>query len=367
MKLSLRLPEKELPGVIHGYSLADSTFLHLLDTIYQIPERVFLHPWISQIRIDRPIFIIGPYRSGTTILQEIITSHPAVGYFWYLTNAFGRSPVLSYLTKRFFCKISLLDDTPISPVHNPGIPAKILSPFECESIWISTCHSLWDESCQDMGLSADFSNPAFEHRLRRLIRAHLFASHTSRFLNKNPVNSLRIPYLHKLFPDAIFINIIRNPFDTIISHYRTAARVEKAFNRDAQTRRIFRQQLYIDMLSHRIRTREWPETQTLNREHPLLGIASQWVAMQQAILNAASDPEISLLDIRYEDLAHYPEQILRHVWNFVELNDEHAERITTEYTACLRPRPSKKLTDEEQKYLPRIQEIIAPAAKQLGY
>ena len=74
-----------------------------------------------------------------------------------------------------------------------------------------------------------------------------------------------------------------------------------------------------------------------------------------------------MLDIRYEELTHYPKQTLRRVWNFVELNDKHSESITTEYAACLNPCPSKKLTDEEQKYLPRIQEITAPTAKHLGY
>jgi hypothetical protein len=367
-KRPLRLPEKELPGVIHGYTLADNAFLRLLGPFYQAAERALLRPWIERIRIDRPVFIVGPYRSGTTILGEIIASHPAVGFFWYLTNVFNRAPVLSYHTTRLFHKVGLLDRDPIAPVHNPAIPAQSLSPFECETVWLPTGRSLWDQTCPDMTLGAGFSDPAFERRLIRLIRGHLFASQTSRFLNKNPVNSLRVAYLHKLFPDARFINIVRDPLETVISHYRTAARVENTFDRDEHTRRIFRQRLYIDMLSRRIRTSGRPDTQTLDREHPLLGIAGQWVAMQQAVLNAtAGDPDIRLLDLRYEDLVHQPERTLKRVWDFTELDDPPAAEVSALYVPRIAPRPPANLTPRERELLPRIREIVAPTAARLGY
>ena len=240
------------------------------------------------------------------------------------------------------------------------MPAQILSPFECESIWLLSGCSLWDASCRDMVLKAEFSHPPFERYLYRMIQSHLFVSRTSRFLNKNPINSLRIAYLNKLFPDARFINIVRDPFETVISHYRTAARVEKTFSKDESTRHIFRRHLYIDMLSRRIRTRDQPDTQILNDEHPLLGIASQWVSMQQAISDAvAADPGISLLSIRYEDLVRQPERTLAQVWTFVKLDDDRAVEITARYANKLTPRRSVELTSEEQKYLSRIHEIIS--------
>ena len=366
MKHSLRLPEKELTGVIHGYSLANCPFLRLLGRFYQVPERLVLAPRINHIPIDRPVFIIGPYRSGTTILQEILATHPQVGYFWYLTNVFGQSTVLSYRTTQFFCRIGLIDGKPISPVHNPSIPAHILSPFECESIWRPTRRSLWDD--QEMFLDAGFSNPRFERRLKRQIRSHLYTNKASRFLNKNPVNSLRVAYLHKLFPDARFINIARNPLQTVISHYRTAARVEKAFNQDPHTRRIFRKQLNIDMLSHRIRTAARPDIEELNQQHPLLGIAAQWAAMQQAVISAAAaNPQITLLDIRYEALVNSPTETLALVWSFIDLDDMQAQKITAGYSKLLSIRPPAVLTDEEKQYLPQIKAITAPTAALLGY
>ena len=33
------------------------------------------------MQVDRPIFIMGPHRSGTTLLYNILAAHPDVGYF----------------------------------------------------------------------------------------------------------------------------------------------------------------------------------------------------------------------------------------------------------------------------------------------
>ena len=40
---------------------------------------------------------------------------------------------------------------------------------------------------------------------------HLISQHKTRFVNKNPWNTLRIGYLAKLYPDAKFVYIIRHP------------------------------------------------------------------------------------------------------------------------------------------------------------
>ena len=40
-----------------------------------------------------------------------------------------------------------------------------------------------------------------------------------RFVNKHPENSLRIRFLRKIFPDAIFIHMIRDGWPTVASNY----------------------------------------------------------------------------------------------------------------------------------------------------
>lgn len=370
LKKMLRLREKTLEGINHGYSLASSPIMHFSNLAFGILEPVFLWPWYRRIPIDRPIFIIGPYRSGTTILEEIIAAHPKVGFLSWLTNMYYQAPLTGALTIRFLWALGILDREPIHPAHNPRLLITVLSPYECEWVWSQYMDNLWDDRTTDLTADAEFSDPRFERYITSMIRRHLFAHRATRFLNKNPVNCLRMSYLHKLFPDARFINIVRDPIETILSHYRTAVRLENLFYLEPTTKLIYEKYLHFDVLSRRIKTCDYAHTIALNQEHPLLGIAHQWAEMQLAILKATqsdSDLASQLFDFRYEELVSQPETILGRLWDFIELSDEHAQQITQDYVSRLTPPVPKEPSDEEWKYLPRIQEIVAPVANRLGY
>jgi hypothetical protein len=83
----------------------------------------------------------------------------------------------------------------------------------------------------------------------------------------------------------------------------------------------------------------------------------------------SSNPNLGaqLLQIRYEELVSQQESTLGKLWNFIELADSDAERITQKYKTRLSAAPEKEPSAEEQKYLPRIREIVAPMATRLGY
>ncbi len=366
----LRLQEKPLEGVQHGYSLSDSPSIRISNQVFGDLERAVLSPWYRKIAIDRPIFIVGHYRSGTTVLGEIVTTHPKVGYFSYVTNIYYRAPVLGYLITRLLWAFGVLDSEPIPTLQNPRLLETTLSPSECEWVWSQSKSNLWDPQVTDLTAGPDFSDPAFERYIESMIRRHLLIRHATRFENKNPVNGLRMGYLRKLFPDARFVFIVRHPVDTVLSHYRTGKHIEGVFYPSPRTRSIFEDSLHIDLLSKRIKTCGYDRTMALNQEHRLLGIAHQWAEMQQAILEAAQTcPGLAeqLLQIRYEELVSEPESTLGKVWAFVGLADADAESITAMYKPRLSAPPEKEPTAEEQEYLPRIREIVAPVARQFGY
>jgi len=366
-----RLREKQLEGVPHGYSLASGWSARLTDAILQLPERVLLWPWYGRIPIDRPIFVVGPFRSGTTILEKIISDHPSVGYFCYLSNIFYRAPIAGYLFTNLLGSLGVLENETIRPIHNPRVPTTRESPYECEWIWSQSAKSQWDENCLDLTAGADFSDPSFERYLFSLIRRHLWMQRATRFLNKNPVNCLRLAYLRKLFGDARFVFIARNPIDTIMSHYRTSLRIEEAFYAEPETKLILQKRLRMDLLSMRIKTPScYSETLVLDRVHPLLGIANQWKDLQLAVANSLKhEPGLAdqVFQIRYEALIAQPTTILEELWDFLGLDGAQADRITRAYAGSLTAPSEADLGAEERKYLPRIREIVAPAASLFGY
>lgn len=369
MKL-LRLREKPLEGITHGYSLAASWSTRLTDRLLHFPERALLSPWYRRIRIDRPIFIIGPFRSGTTILEKIISEHPGVGYFRYASNIFPKAPVSGHLFLTLLWTLGVLDRDHVALVHNPRFLSSALSPYECEWIWSQSAKNLWDERCADLTAGADFSDPAFERYLFSVIRRHMMLQRGSRFLNKNPVNCVRLRYLKRLFPDARFVTIVRDPIDTIVSHYRNMLRIQQVFYGDPATERILKDQLHMDLLSMRIKTRNYAQHLALEREHPLLGIANQWKDLQQEVLDSVADtPGLAeqVFPLRYEELVSKPTLILGELWDFLGLVDEHADRVTAAYAGRLTAPPKSRLSAEESRYLPRIREIVAPVAARMGY
>merc|ERR1719245_1192806 len=100
--------------------------------------------------------------------------------------------------------------------------------MECESIWLQcnnhysiNRHYQWD-TLDDIKLNPDnttncdlldksFEDKRFEKYLKTSIKMLLLHRKCSRFIWKNPINGFRIGFIKKMFPDAKFVFISRNP------------------------------------------------------------------------------------------------------------------------------------------------------------
>jgi tetratricopeptide (TPR) repeat protein len=125
--------------------------------------------WIERMCKDsapagRPVFIVGMPRSGTTLAEQILASHPAV---------FGAGEL----------------------------------PF-----WgITLANSLADSRTED-------AHPAsLAHDYRRLLENR--STEALRVIDKMPTNFLALGLIHAALPDARIIHLRRNPIDTCLSIY----------------------------------------------------------------------------------------------------------------------------------------------------
>jgi hypothetical protein len=134
--------------------------------------------------VDRPIFIVAPPRGGTSILYRCIASHPEVGYFNRANRKFMHFPRFAY----FVTRIGLYEDNP------------------------RESHLIWDRFVKgddDVRLATD-ATVEMRQWYHSFISRVLCARGARRFVNKLPPNTLRLPWLNALFPDCIFVQIIRD-------------------------------------------------------------------------------------------------------------------------------------------------------------
>lgn len=134
--------------------------------------------YIKIFPLKRPIFVIGLNRSGTSFLTKILAR----------TNA-------------------LLNWTEANEMWDPaGYPWE--SNLVARPYWPLDPQGYTDKLLKDNGEDYYRSIPGI---CSMYTHAYGMRGVTQRFLNKCPMNTLRIDVLKKLFPDACFLGIIRDP------------------------------------------------------------------------------------------------------------------------------------------------------------
>lgn len=124
------------------------------------------------VSVDRPMFILGTGRSGTTVLGTILSMHREVG-------------------------------------------------------WLNEPKLLWHIACPHEDLNGNYTNQPARYRLtaddageftrkaiHNLYSNYLSTTRNSRVLDKYPELIFRVPFIKRIFPDARFLLLVRNGYDT---------------------------------------------------------------------------------------------------------------------------------------------------------
>lgn len=146
---------------------------------------------------DRPIFIVSPHRSGTTLLYGILGSHEALGFYNRANRRLPNHPRLA----RWMTKLGLADD-----------------PMEAQKIW----DRFWDggDDVMDESHATPEVTEWFQSSVDEVVRLR----GATRFVAKYPRLSLRMRWIDAIFPSAIFVHI-RRDWRAVVNS--TVARIEK--------------------------------------------------------------------------------------------------------------------------------------------
>lgn len=146
--------------------------------------------------IERPVFIVGSGRSGTTIFFKTLAKHKQVGYFSNYDDSFPR--LFRYGITPFL-ESNNLTLSIIGKVKQVQPSMEIMGIMQYCGI-----------RKKGIPLSDEDVKQSEARCLKQMIYKCLEYRKVSRFIAKNTNNGMRIEYLDKIFPNSIFIHVLRD-------------------------------------------------------------------------------------------------------------------------------------------------------------
>jgi hypothetical protein len=191
-------------------------------------ENIKFNKKIDETKIDKhPIFILGHWRTGTTYLHNVISQDKQFGYpstyhtvtptLFLSFEKFIKPIVISSLPeKRPQDDVDLGADLPNEEEYALGA----LSPYSFYNGWCFPKNMGYYNNFVDLeNISKNRIND-FKKIYFNYLKKLTYFYNGKQLILKNPSNTSRIKFLLELFPDAKFINIIRNPYHVFLSMKR---------------------------------------------------------------------------------------------------------------------------------------------------
>lgn len=335
-------------------------------------ESSVLRDEIGKIGIERPIYIAGVPRAGSTILTEMLSRHPDVTSHRYSDFPNVYTPYWrNWLAQRSGRQQAEM----VERAHRDRIMVSNESPEAVEEvIWMQFFGHLHDPT-RDQVLTGNTSNPGFEGFYRDHIRKLLLARNRSRYLAKGNYNTTRIRYIRKLFPDARFIVPVRNPVNQVASLIKQDRLFQQANEEDPRVARQLGMSGHFEFGPGRraVCIGDAKDARRI-KEHweagrSVAGWALYWSSVYSHVLESVAQDtqlESAVYFLRYEDLCADPEAVISKVLDHARLDVDRATSLIAEYAERI-SEPEYYQPDFSTAELDDLASICQPAARQLGY
>ncbi len=205
----------------------------------RVEEYLRVNPQLLDAPIDKPLFVFGLPRTGTTLAINLLASDPARRIFmrW---EAFNTVPPAAqgalradprFHEEQARLEMSLKYVPHISAMHHEDADSATecqfaMSPSFCSQVYDSQYHI---PSYTEWFLNADYT-PAFRYhkRLMQLLQQH----NRGRWTFKNPWHPLYLDALSQTYPDAQLVMTHRDPVEVLGSACSLIYAVRQMFSDD---------------------------------------------------------------------------------------------------------------------------------------
>jgi hypothetical protein len=265
----------------------------------------------------KPILIIGAPGSGTTLLYQTLCSHRDLAYItgnMLLAGIYRHGRLLGDRRKALFILRNLIYRDPASTL-----------PHEGDIFWMARFgyYNYMKEN--------DYSEEMAAYFRRKVLQVQKLWGRT-RFVNKNLQNSFRVRLLNSIFPDAKFIQIIRDGRAVAFSLLNK--------KRDGATSPILLVG-FKDILADKYQ----------HERSELYNYGLAWTKYVTKAREAGAVAKGRYYEVRYENLVREPYNELRNIIDFCELDwyDKFEESIP--HTQNMNEKWRKKATKEQRRDL----------------
>jgi len=273
-------------------------------------------------RVEKPIFILGTGRSGTTILGILLSMHRDVGFL----------------------------NEPKALWHAIYQDEDVIGSYSRD-----VAHYRLDASdvCEEVKCSA-----------HHLFGAYLASVFSARLVDKYPEMIFRVPFVREIFPDARFIFLVRNGWDTCASIDKWSARCGEQANGEVHDWWGVNHRKWKLMLKELIEPDAYfdaiKETSYSFDRHTDMA-ALEWVVTMREGMSRMQENGEAIRMVRYEDLVETPRQTLAEIAAFAGLAED--ETYLRYGEAVLRPAPRHGEFDMH----PAVRPLFDETMRALGY